>query len=361
MHICNLQKAWTYNNPLYCNHYKQEKSKCTNNLSQEKKLAKYTKENLQAHYLANTINFGAQYRISARDFPLAKLQGHICCPCCGEKMYNSDTASKKLLTEMVAGKKGKTLSKILKKNLNEFQPSKRELVIKLSDAALKYPDKGIAKLLKSISTKYTNSLKEKQRAVINGLIDELPDLSGTEKKAVKWWQKQQIAIINARIANGNFSNRKFQNSFEEFANEHGIRLDKRKIEQYFSRLPNSKKDTDAFVFKYKRKSADKIICAMQKDVSPTIEHIKEFSVYKNNNQANLMVMCKDCNETRGVLPYNIFIKIRPEIERNIYRYFEDCEKVIKGNLLNSNDKKHLRHYVPEIKETLAALTGGALK
>ncbi len=126
-------------------------------------------------------------------------------------------------------------------------------------------------------------------------------------------------------------------------------------------MPNSKNDTDAFVYKYKSRPADQIIYAMQKDSSPTIEHIREFSIYKSNNQGNLMAMCKDCNETRGILPYDKFIEMRPEMKRNIYKYFEDCEKILRTDTLSSDDKKYFKHYISKIRKTLFEVTKGALK
>lgn len=306
-------------------------------------------------------NFMGRKRIGRKDFILSQYQNQISCPCCGEKMHNFDETGARELARSIAEKKGTDLSKVLKENMNDFQASKRELVCELIESAPDFPEKNISQLLGAISGEYIDSLKKKQICVMMDLINELPELHPKDKPLINDWRYQQIKRIMCANEEGEFRNKFLVADFFKMAEKNDIYVDKERIERHFDLLPNSKKDTDAFVIKYMRRSAKETAFNLIKNVEPTIEHIMPFRDSKSNKQSNLLVMCSDCNSSRGSIPYREFLAQHPEMLQNIDLYFSDIEEILHDKMRASKStRKHYKNYVSNVKETLNRYTQGAL-
>jgi len=315
-------------------------------------------EALKANFLHSTLNF--EGRIAPKKFKLIRYADEISCPCCGEKMHNFDKNKAQILTNKISTKKGKELSNALRNNIEEFQPSKRELARVIAKEADENPNLEFYEILAKISPDYTERLRMKQIAVVIDLTSELIRSFPNKEAEIEKWRYNQIKqIINAKDE-GDFRNLVLIDLLMEFNKENEINLARHELEFYFSRLPNSKKDKDAFVVKYKRRSSKEGIYHLIKNTNPTIEHVKTYSNSRNNQLNNLLLMCTDCNSARGSVPYWNFVKTHPEIKENVEKYLNDIKKILRREDTPDVIKEKYRNYIQQIMKTLRIESGGRL-
>ena len=287
---------------------------------------KFDNEILGAKFLYNKINFNG--RIAPKKFKLIKYANEISCPSCGEKMHDFDKTKAEMLACRIAILKGEELSNTLIYNMQEFHPSKRGLVEVIAKEATENPDLEFCEILTKISPDYTERLRMKQIAVVIDLTSDLIRRFPSKEAEIEKWRYGQIKqVINAEDE-GDFRNKVLIDLLLEFSKQNGIEISKHEIEPFLSRLPNSKKDKDAFVVKYKRRSSEEGIFHLIKDTHPTIEHISTYSKSRNNEAGNLMLMCFDCNNARSSVPYRNFVKTHPEMVENVEKYLSDVKKIL---------------------------------
>ncbi len=320
--------------------------------------------------IPQNINFQANFmplgftskkgRITKEDFPLAQFGEKLRCPCCGDRMKFFNETEAKKLAQSIASKKGRELNTVLLENLNEIQTAKRTLAREIAEAALQYPDKDISELLNTISEPYMDKLRTKQINVAAELVNQLSNLKTKDKIAIKKWRQTQVHRIMHAKEEGDFRNKYLIASFIRFTKKKYIKINKEKVYEYFEKLPNSKRDTEAFVAKYKRRNADETAYRLLKNASPTIEHIVPFHTTGDNSFSNLMMMCSDCNNNRGSLSYDDFLKMRPQMRDNLDSYFEDIIKLLRSPSTPLEVKQALQDYTKNTKKTLRKYTNGKL-
>lgn len=274
-------------------------------------------------------------------------------------MVNFDWQEAETFAKSISKKRGDELASALLTNINEFQYSKRTLVEKLAGAAPKYPEKNISELLGVVSGEYIDSLRKKQKNIVYQMADELKNRKPSQKAAFTDWQNWQIERIMDAQNEGDFKNSRLIKSFISLAGKHNIHLSDKKINSYYDRLPNSKKDIDAFVIKYQRRKPYETTYEFLKNTTPTVEHIVPFSKSEDNNYGNLLLMCSDCNNARGNTKYSEFLNLYPEMKQNIDKYFKDIEKLVQ----KKDDYKlkgMYKSYIRDAKRTLKEYTNGRL-
>lgn len=310
---------------------------------------------ISSYIVQNNINFTA--RISPKKFELIDYGHQISCPCCGEKMKRTSKEDAYTLSEEIAPKKGKELSKELYSNMKKFQPSKRKLIATIANYAAKNPDLEFSEILNKISDNYRERLTMKQIAVVIDITNEMIKRYPKKESRIEKWRYEQIkGAINSEDE-GEFRNKALINLLLKFNKNNKIKFTRKELETYFSRLPNSQKDIDAFVVKYKRRSSQEAIRNLVKHTNSTIEHIDPYSYSLNNDFSNLLLMCSDCNNTRGSMPYSDFIKERPEMVKNIKKYIKDVEKVIEKD---DRLSEIYGNYIEQVIRTLRIASGNVL-
>ncbi len=275
-------------------------------------------------------------------------------------MVNFDWEEAEAFAKNISAKKGDELAETLHTNINEFQYSKRKLVEKLAGAAPKFPEKNISELLGTVSEEYIDKLRKKQKNVICQMADELKNKAHSHRAAIIDWQNFQIDRITNAKDEGDFKNSRLIKSFISLAEKYNVNLTDRKINTYNNRLPNSKRDIEAFVVKYQRRKPYETACELIKNTTPTLEHIIPFSKSENNNYGNLLLMCSDCNSARGNTKYSEFLNLFPEMRHNINKYFKDIEKLVQNNRNDLKLKNMYKSYIRDAKTTLNQYTDGRI-
>lgn len=313
-------------------------------------------ENLKANYLP--LNFGA--RIKAGKFGLIEYRNIISCPCCGEKMKDFNEEHAQTLAKEISPKRGKELAQALYTNMSEFQASKRKLAAVIAKYASNNPDLEFCEILNQISDDYRERLRMKQIAVVIDLTNDIMKKYPKKEAQIEKWRYQEIKLAINSEDEGEFRNKALTDMLLKFNKDNKIKIPRSELEPYFSRLPNSKKDNDAFVVKYKRRSSEEGIYSLIKHTTATIEHIDPYCSSGNNDYSNLLLMCSDCNNARGIIPYKDFLDEHPEMIKNIKKYLNNIEKLLEKPNTPSAIKQQYKGYIQEIKRTLRVASGNIL-
>ncbi len=317
-------------------------------------------EYFRANYLQQDLSFEAN-RIKKKRFSLTQYHDYISCPCCGEKMFYPDKKWQEKFAKETANKRGKMLASAIKNNIKEFQVSKREIALLIADNALIYPDKYASELLEEISPMYIDSLQAKQIVVLNDMANELKIRKKNKSRTIQNWYDNQMNRIKNAKHEGEFRNKNLVRAFTSLAYKLKIDIGDKKIQAYFDKLPNSMRDIDAFVVKYKRRPSEETIRKMLKNTACSIEHIVPFYKTEDNNCENILLMCSDCNSARGNMDYREFLKLYPYMHKNIKKYFKDIETVVNNRITTQSAKNECRNYVKNVSKTLATYTKGELQ
>ncbi len=309
-------------------------------------------EALRANFLP--LNFTSNKRVQRKNVPIARFDGSVRCPCCGDKMQNFNKQEARKFATIISMKNGEDLAESLKKNAGIFQANKRNLIREIARLAPRYPNEKLSGLLGILSSKYTDTLRMKQIIIAMQIPREIDNLTSENEAAIKEWQIGQIQRIISASEEGEFRNKHLVTSFLNFAKEKGIKIDEDKIRNYFNKLPSSKKDAEAFVVKYQRRSSREAAYKLIKNTEPTIEHIIPFSESGNNRIENLLVMCSDCNTIRGNMSYDDFIAQNPEMLQNIDKYFADINRLLRSqkSQMSPEDREKYKTYVKDVQKTL---------
>jgi len=300
---------------------------------------------------ANRLTFTGKGRTNIAEFGLAKRYGSVSCPCCGEKMREFDEEKAKKLAAEIGPLRGDDLYIALTDNMDQFQVSKRRLVKKMANLALTHTRADVSNMLAAVSGKYKKSLAEKEIGIIDRMTEMLLR-KGVSKSEAEAWRDLEIKRLKT---SGNdkaaYKRQRIMGSFTAFAQTKGVTFKDKEIEDLYSRMPLVARDTDAFVMFYKNKKPEKIVYAMLKNTTPTVEHIKTYSETRDNNLSNLLVMCKSCNNMRDNMPYSEFVKIHPEMIRNLERYFKDVEKILSSPGTRPDVKEKFKNYTYNARRT----------
>ncbi len=327
------------------------------NAPQNLKIPDY--KSLKANYLP-FINLNFNARIKAKKFLLMEYRNSISCPCCGEKMKDFDTEHAQSIAEEIAPKKGEELAQALYSNMKEFQASKRKLAAVIARFASNNPDLEFSEILNKISDDYRERLRMKQIAVVIDLTNDIMKRYPKKEAQIEKWRYQQIKQAINSEDEGEFRNKALTDMLIKFNRDNKIKIPRSELEPYFSRLPNSKKDNDAFVVKYKRRSSEEGIYSLIKHTTATIEHIDPYCSSNNNDFNNLLLMCADCNNARGVAPYRDFLDEHPEMIKNVKKHLNDIEKLLEKPNTPENVKTQYAGYIQEIQRTLRLASGNVL-
>ncbi|MDD3593524.1 MAG: HNH endonuclease [Candidatus Gastranaerophilales bacterium] len=83
----------------------------------------------------------------------------------------------------------------------------------------------------------------------------------------------------------------------------------------------------------------------------TIDHIQPTSLAGENAKYNLVHMCKSCNEQRGNMSYDAFIRINPSLQNNMQKFINSVKRMLLQTK-NSQQLESIKNYLTSVQGTL---------
>lgn len=287
-------------------------------------------------------------------FKLKELE-EIPCPSCGKPMLQSTEIRR--FVDKISTQTGEDLISTLQEYTDLYRPIEAQAVKEIIDMAEKFPDDDLSALVKYAGVKHSSNLVKEQVRILK----RIEGLGGNLKKdeKIKLSECVRSAIKFAKMTGNkdgdHFGRKQFIGDLYEltegFSNEKIVR----DIRKTALDLPSSTSSLSAFFVKYSRENVEKIATRFLSPMTATTEHIKPISLGGEDDTANYLVECTDCNSKRGNMPYEEWFKIMPQMPQNLQTYLDTMDKIIKTYNL-----KGYENYVKDIAETIEQETNGKL-
>ncbi len=300
----------------------------------------------------NNISFEGK-NCSTSNFEV-KFLYDINCPSCNKTMVTSNQLNS--FIKNVDHKSGENLIKIIKRYDKYYHDTEKEVADKICNYAVENPKLNISEIVKALSIEHQENLVQEQNAILDQLRKEADTLEESEKE-------EYIAFINDSMeASRNFEDEKYfkRKTFLDNLSEIGKNLkDQENFDRIYEiacKLPTSANSANAFFIKYSRRGDEEIARRLLNPSLTTTEHVHPRSKEGENNTANYIAMCAECNSNRGSMPYLEWFKTHPDMPKNLQNYVNIIAERIKSKELRGYDS-----YLFEIIDTIERETDGKLK
>lgn len=226
--------------------------------------------------------------------------------------------------------------KLIKDARHRNKRDLQDILLELQPEALKR----LAEKQRSIITS-TDKLIEKLSPNIAELVKLIRDNALTKIEENTFGRQPPLEMIKAIKAKGADKNNLI------------------KIYQAWWKLPNSSRDTDAFIVKYSRKSHQEIARRLICSSMATIEHIVPTSRKKKNSDfmGNMILVSKRFNNERKSMPLDEYIMLNQNIDirGNLQRYID---LVIREVNRPKSDLYNCGGYPEKIRKAILKETAG---
>ncbi len=133
---------------------------------------------------------------------------------------------------------------------------------------------------------------------------------------------------------------------------------KEAIMKIADKLPTSKDSTAAYITKYSKEAADKIIYRLLWPSLATIEHILPKSCDGENKLANYAGACARINSDRSSTPFSEWIKKYPDTAKYAQKYVDRLIKLAKKGVFEKEEIDI--KYIEDFKQTIATQSEGQI-
>lgn len=280
---------------------------------------------------------------------------NIPCPCCGIKMLPM-TSFYENFTERALSKPGKEVVKALSIFEGNMHPTEKKCFNLFEELSEQNPLKNLQELLITVKPEHLKKLIGKQIKILNEIGKMGAELS--DKSA-------QLLIKRTNIARNKIIIPDEYNIFEikplisSLLNFKDIVPEKdvaNKILEKANELPRARNDISAFVVKYSRRTPEEIGRRLLSSSVGTIEHIRPRTHKGLNMGKNYLLECAECNNTRSSIPFDKWLKMRPEMVKNLQTYMDEIIKQTNSGILRGYD-----WYPREVAATLEKESKGVVK
>lgn len=271
---------------------------------------------------------------------------NVPCPICSKPMLH--TSEIEDFASEVEGKTGQKLTKALTQYQPYFHDRERLIVDAIKNEA-SICDDDLETIVYRLAQSHMQEKKEHQMLVLNKINATLASVEAGKKIEIQNFIDKYRKILEN---DEEFDKNAFLEELEKlssFSNTYH-----KKTMRNAKKIPS---DKEPITLLYKRLSYKK-----QKDIARelllpalvTTEHIKAQSSGGENNTANYLAQCSDCNFTRGNREFKSWAATTPDFVKNMTRYIEViAQKIRKGELSDKYDT-----YLQDITETIKEETGG---
>lgn len=299
---------------------------------------------------------------------IAKNLDGLPCPYCGEKMISLKTINKKIKKNINADT---TISKILEiiKPYEEYITNPHNKVLYyIREAAEKYPKYNLNKIFQKLRKERLPMLQKKQLSVFKEIRNTSYKCSLNEEDSlkIKTLTDEAKVLIEKDDLNFPFKRKIFIKKLQQITKQFSDKELAETINKISKKLPSSGNDADAFIVKYSGKIKTGIINNSFIPPQPstiieelfskrlaTAEHVIPQTNGGNSTISNLIVACKDCNNTRSSIPLEDWLKNIEDSPKYIQKYINAIIKRIKKGELPNHEL-----YPIQISETLNKVSNG---
>ncbi len=284
-----------------------------------------------------------------QDFEIKRLY-NIPCPICSATMIQRNQID--AFVAFLQNAKGEDIVDILTKYRKFFHKNEALAAEILSIEAQKYPNKNISELAQNyLNEKLPIYKKEKQE-----LFEKINQLA---QYAPSQQQGKLLSIIAKHEESAQQNNDFDKEGFIKEINEQvqGTFSVKKKIIKIIQNFPDVKKEGLEFFIKYANKTQAELASRFVTPSFATCEHIKPKSKGGENNTANYLAECEECNSKRNDTPLLEWITNVPAFVNNFKSYIQTIASKIQSGEIPSKYST----YLDDISQTISKETQGKIK
>ena len=289
-----------------------------------------------------------------------------------KQLQNVDAHKKIMLGEFmsVADKitlKAPRVMQKLSKYYDHFCKEDKEILDLMEVYAAQYPKNTFAEIFQKpeVAQHHTELFQTYKKQAMEQKIDVFKRLKEFSKKLpaqdVKKLQvtnNEALKVLNNAYYKPHIKQACVEDIYNNFLKNCETKRIRKKIFDIIKDIPYESPAADEFIAMCaQNKISDKdIVSKFAQEMSATFEHVKAKSQKGEDTIENGIVLCKKCNTERSNIPYRIYLKIHPEMKKNI-------QKQINKIITFINHKKLLGYdnYPVDIKKTLLNETDNLIK
>lgn len=279
---------------------------------------------------------------------------NIPCPCCGIKMLPVNIFQN-TLTKRFLSKPGYYALMALSEFEESMHPIERQCFDLLRQESKKEPSKNLQELLYELKPNHLKQLIGKQIRILNEVDKMGSELSDKSAQMLLRYTREARNRIIIPGEDHIFEIKPFLAALIDFKAAVGEKKVAERIFRKANELPRAGKDLDAFIVKYSRRDPKEIGQRLVSLSVGTIEHIKPRSNKGASMGRNYLLECGNCNHTRSDVPFAEWLKMRPEMVKNLQKYMDEIIKQI-----NEGTIVGYEWYPSEVAATLAEESKGAV-
>ena len=287
-------------------------------------------------------------------------------------LQNADPRQKIMLGEFmsVADKitlKAPRVMQKLDKYYDYFCKEDKEILDLMEIYAAKYPKNTFAEIFQKpeVSQHHTELFQAYKKQAMEQKIDVFKRLREFSKKLplqdVKKLQitnNEALKVLNNEYYKPHVKKACVEDIYNNFLKTCQTKRIRKKIFDIIKDIPYETPAADEFIaLCAQNKTTDRdIVSKFAQEMTATFEHVKPKSQNGEDTIENGIVLCKKCNTERSNIPYRIYLKIHPEMKKNIQKQMNRVITFINRKKISGYD-----NYPVDIKQTLLRETDNLIK
>ena len=268
------------------------------------------------------------------------------CPSCGIKMIPQDIFLETFSKEATPTKTKESL-KLLRKFRRNMHPIEKGVYKLLRKENRRGKYETVDKILQKIRPRHLEKLQSSEFKILDEIESLGEGLSVKSKIMLLNYTKNARIIISDDNKINQFKRKRFILNMEKVKNNIPEKDIGEKIYQTSIKINTSENDINAFVVKYSARTNREIVQRLVCKSVSTIEHTKPQSLGGEDLIKNFLSECEHCNSERHHTDLDEWIRIMPQMIKNIQKHMNKIIKYINRGLL-----KGFETYPIDIGKTL---------
>ena len=287
------------------------------------------------------------FKCSEDSFEVKNLY-NIPCPICAKPMIHTSEIEE--FSKEAENKTGEKLIKLFNQYQNYLHEKEKILVEKIKLEAIN-EDENLEILTKKCIKEHFDAQKAEQLRIIERLKNSTNNIDNPKKEEILKLAEKYEAIIKG---GKEFNKSTFLDEIERISSFSNTFH--KKTMKNVKKIPDGKDATSVFYRRLETKNSAEIAKELLSPSLVTTEHIKTQYSGGENNTANYLAQCADCNNERGNKEFRTWASSFPDFAKNINQYIEAvAQKIKKGELDEKYDT-----YLEDITETIKQETQGRI-